>query len=127
MEFLRIKLQLFKEIIQSVSKKYSPSLGIYFIIKINGSSALNVMLFLLILTNKLPISSKISWKFIEKLRCNRQYKKSRSVKASVGPISQDFFSSHLKPNAPFFNLCITWNINGWNTSLSQTYLSIMSQ
>ena len=126
MEFLRIKLQLFKEIIQSVSKKYSPSLGIYFIIKINGSSALNAMLFLLILANKLPISSKISWKFIEKLRCNRQYKKSRSVKASVGPISQDFFSSHLKPNAPFFNLCITWNINGWNTEKKDGVMYFLS-
>jgi len=27
---------------------------------------------------------------------------------------QDFFSSHFSPSSVFFNLCASWNINGWN-------------
>ena len=98
MDFIDKELQPYKEIIQSFSKKYSPSLGIYFIIKINGTDTLKAMTFVSHLSDKLPISSKISWKYIEKLRNNRSYRNKRSIKSSVGPISDDFFSSHLTYN-----------------------------
>ena len=115
MSFITNELPPDNNIFQSLTKKYSPKLGTYFIIKINGSNQLNAMLFIRLLASKLPNISKISWKFIDKLRSNRFYNKSRSLKTALGPISKDFFSSHLKSNNPFFNLCVSWNINGWNS------------
>jgi len=104
-----------KQIFQSISKKYSPTFGIYFIIIIDGSNPLKAMLFLPLLGNTLPIKSKISWKHIEKFTNNRSYNIKHSIKSSIEPISDDFFSSHLKSNSSLFNLCACWNINGWNS------------
>jgi len=54
MELLQNELLYCKILIQSLSKKYSPILSLYFIIiKINGTVPLYTVLFLLLLTTKL--------------------------------------------------------------------------
>ncbi|OUM68406.1 hypothetical protein PIROE2DRAFT_3849 [Piromyces sp. E2] len=45
-------------------------------------------------TNKLSISNEIKWKFVDKLKNNRAYNSSHSIKASVGPIF-DYLLSRL--------------------------------
>ena len=73
-----------------------PTFDIYFIIKIDETNHLKAMIYFLLLGNTFPIKSKISWKHIEKLKNNRSYNIKYSIKSSIGPVSDDFFSSHLK-------------------------------
>jgi len=114
MESLINDLKPCSDLIQALSKIYSPTLGNYFIIRINGTNPVESLAFLILLAHKLPINSKISWKFINKLKNNRKLKKRHIVKSPLGNLPSDFFSTHLSSKDSYFNLCASWNINGWN-------------
>jgi len=32
----------------------------------------------------------------------------------LNPFSLDFFTNYLNSSSTLFNLCVSWNINGWN-------------
>ena len=53
-------------------------------------------------------------------------RKSNNIDVELNPMAKDFFSSHLNSNSSFFNLCVSWNINGWNTEKRDSILYLNS-
>ena len=126
MEFLIRELPNYNEIIQSIDKKYSPTFGIYFILRVDGTHLLFTLLVILLICNKLPITNEIKWTKCNTTRSNRYYKKSTAVDPFKNSLPSDFFSNYLNPKAPCFNLCASWNINGWNTEKKDGVLYFIS-
>jgi len=104
-------------------KLFSPKYGSYFIIRINNhNNDLDFYNFLNFLREELPVTSKISWTLCNKIKNNNNPRKSKNIDIELNPMAKDFFSSHLNSNSSFFNLCVSWNINGWNTEKRDSIL-----
>ena len=67
------------------------------------------------LRDKIPATAKINWTLCNKLKQKTKSRISNNIDVELNPMAKDFFSSHLNSNSSFFNLCVSWNINGWNT------------
>ena len=61
-----------------------------------------------------------------KLKQKNKSRKSNNIDVELNPMAKDFLSSHLNSNSSFFNLCISWNINGWNTEKRDSILFLNS-
>jgi len=125
------------DLLFSIKKKCSPKYGSYFAIKVNAPNQHSLISFILTSIERLPITSKIGWKRCSlnssyhrnsvtsnKVKCKNKFK---PLDTLLNPMPQDFFSSHLSPNSVYFNLCASWNINGWNSEKKKTLLYILIQ
>ena len=120
----------------SVGKKYSPKYGSYFAIKVNAPDQHTLINFLLSSIKRLPVTSKIGWKHYNinspinnnsLIQNRKNYKENfKQFDSSFYSMHQDFFSSHLSNNSTFFNLCASWNINGWNNEKKDSVLYLNS-
>ncbi len=126
LEFFNQELPNCNEIIQSVVKKYSPNLGIYFILRVDGSNKNLALSTVHLLYDKLHISSEIKWKECNSTRSSRFYNRSTFADSFKKPLPSDFFSNHLNPESTCFNLCASWNVNGWNTEKKDGVLYFIS-
>ena len=115
MEFFSQELPNYNTIIHSLTKKYSPIFGTYFIIRVDGTNPLSALNLILFICNNLPVSKKINWLLCNSTRSNRQYKKTSFSDYFKNSMPSDFLSNHLNSKLPCFNLCVSWNINGWNS------------
>jgi len=126
LEFFIKELPNYETIIHSIVKKYSPTLGIYFILIVNGSNTLSTLLLILFICNKLPIKKEINWIKCNFTRSNRSYKKSIFADSFKNSLPSDFFSNYLNPKSPCFNMCASWNINGWSPDKKDGVLYFIS-
>ncbi|OUM58040.1 hypothetical protein PIROE2DRAFT_16800 [Piromyces sp. E2] len=67
----------------------------------------------------LPFTSKISWSLCNKIPKKLESKKTKNLDIALNPVSKDFFNNYLISSSTLFNLCISWNINGWNSLIFQ--------
>jgi len=88
----------------------------YFIIRVNYNNDTDYLKVLVMITSHLPIR-RINWIFTSKIRtfsvANRSINSFNS--SPIMPIPEDILYTNLSSNGKFFNLCVSWNINGWNT------------
>jgi len=126
MEFFDQEIPNCNTIIHSLTKKYSPISGSYFILRINGSNPLDALNIILLISNKLPVTKKINWILCDSIRSNRYYKKSSIADYFRNSLPDDFFSNYLNSKLPCFNLCVSWNINGWNSEKKDGVLYFMT-
>jgi len=95
MEFFIQEIPNCNTFIQSIVKKYSPTLGIYFILRVDGSNPLSTLSFILLICNKLPISKEIKWIKCNSTRSNRSNKKFTLKNPFKNSLPSDFFSTTL--------------------------------
>jgi len=102
-------------LISSIKKLFSPKFGSYFIIKVNNSQE-NLSFFNLLLSviKGLPVTSKIRWSISNRIPKKLKSKRKCNLDAALNPLSLDFFTNYLSSSSTLFNLCVSWNINGWN-------------
>jgi len=113
-EFFYNKIPNCLETIPSIKKPFSPKYGSYFIIRVNiTKTCTNFLNILLLLLNGLPVTSKIYWSSWKQNKCKKR-SKCKIQDISLKPMSKEFFNNHLNSHSNFFNLCASWNINGWN-------------
>ncbi|KAG4101685.1 hypothetical protein H8356DRAFT_1653899, partial [Neocallimastix lanati (nom. inval.)] len=91
----------FFNVIFSIVRKFSPIYGSFFIVKVNTPNSNTFKQLYDLLNDGFHSSVKINYK-----ECK--------VKSFFG-ISRDFYTYHLYSSSSFFNLCSSWNINGWNS------------
>jgi exonuclease III len=121
------KIPNYNEIIPYVKKLFSPRYGSYFIIRVNKhKNDLKFFDVLDFLRDKIPETAKITWTLCNKLKQMNKSRKSNNIEVELNPMAKDFFSSHLNSNSSFFNLCVSWNINGWNTEKRDSILYLNS-
>jgi len=121
------KIPNYNEIIPYVKKLFSPRYGSYFIIRVNKhKNDLKFFDVLDFLRDKIPETAKITWTLCNKLKQMNKSRKSNNIDVELNPMAKDFFSSHLNSNSSFFNLCVSWNINGWNTEKRDSILYLNS-
>ena len=110
-----------------LKKLFSPRYGSYFIIRVNKhKNDLKFFDVLDFLRDKIPETAKITWTLCNKLKQMNKSRKSNNIDVELNPMAKDFFSSHLNSNSSFFNLCVSWNINGWNTEKRDSILYLNS-
>ena len=68
----------------------------------------------------------ITWTLCNKLKRMNKSCKSNNIDVELNLMAKDFFSSYLNSNSSFFNLCVSWNINGWNTEKRDSILYLNS-
>jgi len=88
----------------------------YFILRINYDKPTYYLNILFLLTHCLPIN-KINWIQTDKIRTFSEVKKFNNKFSSfeTKSMAKDFLYSNIySPSTQFFNLCVSWNINGWN-------------
>jgi len=118
------------EIIPSIKKLFSPIYGSYFIIRVNINQNTHKFFYLLIdIIKGLPITSKISWFLSNKIPKTIKSKKVKNLDMALNPVNKEFFTNYLDSSSSFVNLCVSWNINGWNSEKKDSvrYLSSVSQ
>ena len=126
MEYFSLNLPNFNNIILAMDKKYSPKFGSYFIIRVDGSNPFTALNLILFMYKNLKFQNDINWILCDNLRSNRYYKKSSFSDAFRNSIPKDFFSNHLNSKSPCFNLCASWNINGWSSDKRDGVLYFIS-
>ena len=115
----------FLNVIFSIVRKFSPLYGSYFIIKVNALNSNTVKQFNDLLNDGFHSSVKITYKECNIIqiqmtanpiiiKLNKFKKIKRKIKSFFG-IPRDFYSCHLYFCSSLFNLCSSWNINGWNS------------
>ena len=70
---------------------------------------------ILLICNKLHVTKNLNWIKCNSTRSNRYYRKSSIADSFIKSLPCDFFTNHLNPKSPYFNLCASWNVNGWNS------------
>jgi len=121
------KILNYYENIPYIKKLFSPRYGSYFIIRINKhKNDLNFFEVLSFLREKILETAKINWSLCNKLKQENKSRKSNKYDVELHPMAKDFFSSHLNSNSSFFNICVSWNINGWNTEKRDSILYLNS-
>eukprot|EP00833_Pecoramyces_ruminatium_P010910 jgi/Orpsp1_1/1184942/evm.model.c7180000091668.1 len=102
-------------------KKHTPNMENYFIIRTSYAKPSYYLSILYLLTKSLPIN-KIDWIKTNKIRTFSSSKKLRKNSLKyfnsfrIKTLSSDFiYNSIYSSSSLFFNLCVSWNINGWNT------------
>jgi hypothetical protein len=115
-EFLSKKISNCNNIIHGIVKKHNVNMENYFIIRVNYNNDTDYLKVLVMITSHLPIR-RINWIFTSKIRtfsvANRSINSFNS--SPIMPIPEDILYTNLSSNGKFFNLCVSWNINGWNT------------
>jgi len=120
------KIPNYCQIIPYIKKLFSPRYGSYFIIRVNKhKNDLDFFEVLNLLRDKIPATAKINWTLCNKLKQKTKSRISNNIDVELNPMAKDFFSSHLNSNSSFFNLCVSWNINGWNTESVIVYYTSM--
>jgi len=115
-EFLSKHISNCNEIIHGITKKHTPNMENYFILRINYDKPTYYLNILFLLTHCLPIY-KINWIQTNIIRTFSEVKKFNNKFSSFGTksIVKDFlYNSIYSPSTQFFNLCVSWNINGWS-------------
>ena len=88
----------------------------YFIIRVNYTKPTYYLNILYIITSILPVS-RINQKITNKIRTFSKNNQICSAYHSslIFELSEDFFHTNHFSNYKYFNICTSWNINGWNS------------
>eukprot|EP00833_Pecoramyces_ruminatium_P016743 jgi/Orpsp1_1/1190775/evm.model.d7180000081142.1 len=118
--YLSKKISNCNNIIHGIVKKHTPNMENYFIIRTSYAKPSYYLSILYLLTKSLPIN-KIDWIKTNKIRTFSSSKKLRKNSLKyfnsfrIKTLSSDFiYNSIYSSSSLFFNLCVSWNINGWN-------------
>ena len=115
-EFLSKRISNLSDIIHGIIKKHKPNMENYFIIRVNYSKPTYYLNIIYQVTSYLPVE-RINFKVIDNSHkpsssCKINRKKYSSYD-TISLASEFTFTNH-RTNSQFFNLCVSWNINGWN-------------
>ena len=115
-EFLSKKVSNCNNIIHGIVKKHNVNMENYFIIRVNYSEPAYYLNILYIITSILPVK-KINWIIKNRIRTVSVVNRTRSSYHSspIFELSSDFLHTNPFSSVKFFNICTSWNINGWNS------------
>jgi len=115
-EFLSKKVSNINIIIHGIVKKHNVNMENYFIIRVNYTKPTYYLNILYIITSLLPVS-RINWKITNKIRTFSKNNRicSAYYSSPIFELSEDFLHTNPFSNYKYFNICTSWNINGWNS------------
>ena len=115
-EFLSKKVSNCNNIIHGIVKKHSVNMENYFVIRVNYTKPTYYLNILYIITSILPVK-KINWIITDRIRTFSKINRICSAYHSspIFELSSDFLHTNPFSNVKFFNICTSWNINGWNS------------
>ena len=115
-EFLSKKISNCNEVVHGIVKKHYINMENYFILRVNYNNYTDYMKVIYLITKHLPVK-RIKWKITSRIRTfsNVNHNRTRYYSEPSIPISESLLYANPFSNTQYFNLCISWNINGWNS------------
>jgi len=122
-KFLSKNISNCNEIVHRITKKHLPNMENYFILRIRYDKPTYYLNILFIITQCLPLC-KINWIKTNKIQTFSYVKifNNKLFSFETKSMVKDFLCNSIYlPVIQFFNLCVSWNINGWNTEKQWWY------
>ena len=115
-EFLSKKISNCNEVVHGIVKKHYINMENYFILRVNYNNCTDYLKVIYLITKHLPVK-RIKWKITSRIRTfsNVNHNRTRYYSEPSIPISESLLYANPFSNTKYFNLCISWNINGWNS------------